>query len=138
MGQLIGVSGPPAARRLQERPRVSAAPLLSLPSAGRPDVRPDIRPARLAAEQYAQLFADATPRLSRSQALVEAERCLYCYDAPCVTACPTGIDVPSFIRRIANDNLRGAGQYVKRPPFGAQFDALARKAALEAPTAVAR
>ena len=117
---------------------MSAAPLPSLPPAVRLDVRPDIRPARLAAEQYAQLFADAWPRLSRSQALVEAERCLYCCDAPCVTAFPTGIDVPSFIRRIADDKLRGAGQYVKRPPFGAQFDALARKATLEAPTTVAR
>lgn len=57
-------------------------------------------------------FADATPRLSRTQALVEAERCLYCHDAPCATACPTGIDVPSFIRRIAEDNLRGAAKAI--------------------------
>ena len=69
---------------------------------------PDIQPARLAAEQYTQNFADAAPRYSRTQALVEAERCLYCFDAPCTTACPTGIDVPSFIRRIGEDNLRGA------------------------------
>jgi len=73
---------------------------------------PDIRPARLAAEQYAQHFADAAPRLSRTQALVEAERCLYCFDAPCATACPTGIDVPSFIQRIAQDNLRGAARTI--------------------------
>ena len=73
---------------------------------------PDIRPARLSAEQYAQHFADATPRLTRTQALVEAERCLYCYDAPCTTACPTGIDVPSFIKRIADDNLRGAAKAI--------------------------
>ena len=73
---------------------------------------PDIRPARLAAAHYAQAFADAAPRYSRSQALVEAERCLYCHDAPCVTACPTGIDVPSFIRRIADDNLRGAARAI--------------------------
>ena len=77
-----------------------------------PDVRLDIRPARLNAEQYAQHFGDAAPRLTRSQALVEAERCLYCYDAPCTTACPTGIDVPSFIRRIADDNLRGAARTI--------------------------
>ena len=74
--------------------------------------QPDVRPARLAAEQYAQHFADAAPRLTRTQALVEAERCLYCYDAPCATACPTGIDVPSFIRRIADDNLRGAAHAI--------------------------
>jgi len=77
-----------------------------------PTVLPDIRPARLSAEQYARHFADAAPRLSRSQALVEAERCLYCYDAPCTTACPTGIDVPGFIRRIADDNLRGAARTI--------------------------
>ena len=76
------------------------------------DAAPDVRPARLAAEQYAQHFADAAPRLSRTQALVEAERCLYCYDAPCATACPTGIDVPSFIKRIADDNLRGAAKTI--------------------------
>ena len=74
--------------------------------------RPDIKPARLSAEQYAERFADTAPRLTRGQAMVEAERCLYCFDAPCVTACPTGIDVPSFIRRIADDNLRGAARTI--------------------------
>ena len=69
---------------------------------------PDVQPGRLSPAQYAQHFADAAPRLTRTQALVEAERCLYCHDAPCVTACPTGIDVPAFIKRIADDNLRGA------------------------------
>ncbi|MDT7837532.1 NAD(P)-dependent oxidoreductase [Aquabacterium sp. OR-4] len=59
-----------------------------------------------------QHFADAAPLLTRTQALVEAERCLYCHDAPCATACPTGIDVPSFIRRIAEDNLRGAARAI--------------------------
>ena len=73
---------------------------------------PDIRPARLSAASYAHNFADAAPRLSRTQALVEAERCLYCFDAPCTTACPTGIDVPSFIRRITDDNLRGAARVI--------------------------
>ncbi len=73
---------------------------------------PDIRAGRRTAAQVEQAFADAAPLLSRSQALVEAERCLYCYDAPCVQACPTGIDVPSFIRRIADDNLRGAARAI--------------------------
>jgi glutamate synthase (NADPH/NADH) small chain len=73
---------------------------------------PDIRPGRLAASDYATAFADASPRLTRSQALLEAERCLYCFDAPCATACPTSIDVPSFIKRIADDNLRGAARTI--------------------------
>ena len=73
---------------------------------------PDIRAGRLGADAYESAFADAAPRYSRAQAVVEAERCLYCYDAPCATACPTGIDVPSFIRRIAEDNLRGAARTI--------------------------
>ena len=73
---------------------------------------PDIRGGRRSADEYASAFADAAPRLSRTQALVEAERCLYCYDAPCIQACPTGIDVPSFIRRISEDNLRGAARAI--------------------------
>ena len=81
-------------------------------STSEPLSAPDVRPARLAAELYPQHFADAAPRYSRGQALVEAERCLYCFDAPCTTACPTGIDVPSFIRRIADDNLRGAAKTI--------------------------
>jgi glutamate synthase (NADPH/NADH) small chain len=73
---------------------------------------PDVRSGRLSAAQYAAAFADSAPRLTRTQALVEAERCLYCFDAPCMQACPTGIDVPSFIRRIADDNLRGAARAI--------------------------
>jgi glutamate synthase (NADPH/NADH) small chain len=73
---------------------------------------PDVRPGRLGAAEYAKAFADAQPRLTRSQALLEAERCLYCFDAPCATACPTSIDVPSFIKRIADDNLRGAARTI--------------------------
>lgn len=73
---------------------------------------PDIRPGRLAAGDYALRFADASPRLTAAQAIVESERCLYCFDAPCATACPTGIDVPSFIKRIAEDNLRGAARTI--------------------------
>ncbi|MBX9833885.1 MAG: NAD(P)-dependent oxidoreductase [Burkholderiaceae bacterium] len=44
--------------------------------------------------------------------MLEAERCLYCYDAPCATACPTSIDVPSFIKRIADGNLRGSAKAI--------------------------
>ncbi len=72
----------------------------------------DVRAGRLATEEYAKRFADATPRFTASQALLEAERCLYCYDAPCATACPTSIDVPSFIKRIADGNLLGSAQTI--------------------------
>lgn len=73
---------------------------------------PDIQAGRLRPSDYAQRFADATPRLTPSQALLEAERCLYCFDAPCATACPTSIDVPSFIKRIGDKNLRGAARTI--------------------------
>ena len=70
--------------------------------------RPDIRSGRLTAEAYAANLADHVPPLTEDQALLEANRCLYCFDAPCMQACPTRIDVPSFIRRIAEANTRGA------------------------------
>src|SRR5690606_3256601 len=56
----------------------------------------------------AQNFADVAPPLDDRQALIAANRCYYCYDAPCITACPTGIDIPTFIRGIATGNLKGA------------------------------
>ncbi|MBC7730573.1 MAG: NAD(P)-dependent oxidoreductase [Bacteriovorax sp.] len=73
---------------------------------------PDIKAGRLAACQYTSNFSDAHPPLTSVQALIEAERCYYCFDAPCVNACPTGIDIPSFIRRIGEDNLRGAARAI--------------------------
>ena len=68
----------------------------------------DIAGHRLSPADYAEAFADLTPPLSRKTALVEASRCLFCYDAPCVEACPTGINIPRFIRGIQTDNVRGA------------------------------
>ncbi len=68
----------------------------------------DIRPGRLEPAQYARNFCDAHAPLTLAQARIEADRCYYCHDAPCQTACPTGIDVPSFIQRIADGNLRGS------------------------------
>ncbi|MGH8169690.1 MAG: NAD(P)-dependent oxidoreductase [Steroidobacteraceae bacterium] len=83
------------------------------------DGKADIRPGRLTAEAYAAHFADHMPPLTDAQALLEADRCLYCYDAPCIQACPTRIDVPSFIKRIAEDNLRGAAETILRSnPLG--------------------
>lgn len=72
----------------------------------------DIQKNRLSAEQYAQNFCDAHPPLNLKQALIEAERCYFCYDAPCQTACPTAIDIPSFIRRIAEGNTHGAAKQI--------------------------
>lgn len=77
-----------------------------------PALASNIRPGRLPASQYADNFSDMHPPLSAAQALVESERCYYCFDAPCVQACPTGIDIPSFIRRIGDANLRGAAEAI--------------------------
>ena len=79
-----------------------------------------VHAGRLGAAEYAINFADAHPPLTAVQASIEAERCYYCYDAPCMTACPTGIDVPSFIARIAQDNIRGAARTIlESNPLGA-------------------
>jgi len=70
---------------------------------------PDIRPGRLRPEDYARNFEqDLDPPLDPKSAVVEASRCLFCYDAPCIEACPTGIDIPRFIRGILTGNLKGA------------------------------
>ena len=73
---------------------------------------PDVACGRLSLAEYAHNFADAHPPLSDVQARLEAERCYYCFDAPCTTACPTGIDIPTFIARIAHGNLRGAAHSI--------------------------
>jgi glutamate synthase (NADPH/NADH) small chain len=57
-------------------------------------------------------FTDLAPPLNDRQAHLEASRCLYCYDAPCVNACPSEIDIPSFIRNIHQDNVQGAAQKI--------------------------
>jgi glutamate synthase (NADPH/NADH) small chain len=72
----------------------------------------DLKSGRLNAADYERNFADAHPPLNRPQALIEAERCYYCYAAPCQTACPTGIDIPAFIQRVAQDNVRGAAEAI--------------------------
>ncbi len=55
---------------------------------------------------------DHKPTYTPGQAVAEANRCLYCHDAPCVVACPTGIDIPGFIRKIATGNLRGSARAI--------------------------
>ncbi len=71
-----------------------------------------VHAARLNLVEYAVNFSDSHAPLTKSQALIEAERCYYCYDAPCQTACPTSIDIPAFIARIAQGNERGAAREI--------------------------
>ncbi|MCA8941303.1 MAG: FAD-dependent oxidoreductase [Planctomycetes bacterium] len=59
-------------------------------------------------------FEDKYPPLSPSEAAFEAARCLYCFDAPCIKSCPTAIDIPTFIRKIATGNLRGSARTILR------------------------
>src|SRR5215471_1433038 len=61
-----------------------------------------------ASDEIAGRFAEIHPPFDPQAALVEANRCLYCFDAPCTAACPTHIDVPRFIKKIATGNLRGS------------------------------
>lgn len=72
----------------------------------------DLQSARLSAQQLADNFADVAPPLDRQRALIEADRCYYCYDAPCIQACPTGIEIPRFIKRIASGDRRGAAEAI--------------------------
>ena len=67
---------------------------------------------RLPPDDYARNFADLTPPLSAHEALVAADRCYFCYDAPCVQACPTHIDIPLFIRQITTSNPHGAAETI--------------------------
>lgn len=62
---------------------------------------PGIVPGRLDADQLAQNFSDIAPPLTSHEAQVAADRCYFCHDAPCITACPTAIDIPLFIRQIS-------------------------------------
>ncbi|MCQ8280005.1 NAD(P)-dependent oxidoreductase [Acetobacteraceae bacterium KSS8] len=75
-------------------------------------VSPRISAGRLDEATLASNFADAHPALTDVQARIEADRCFYCFDAPCIEACPTGIDIPSFIARIADNNLRGSAETI--------------------------
>ena len=69
---------------------------------------PDVAARRLPKADYKVNFADLHPPLSAREALVESDRCFFCYDAPCQTACPTSIDIPLFIREIASGHEKDA------------------------------
>ena len=69
---------------------------------------------RLSKDEIEANFSDLHPPLSRSEALIEADRCYFCFDAPCTTACPTGIDIPGFIQKIRSDNINGSARTIFR------------------------
>jgi dihydropyrimidine dehydrogenase (NAD+) subunit PreT len=71
-----------------------------------------IAAGRLAPEDYSARFSDLHPPLTHHEAFVEADRCYFCYDAPCITACPTSIDIPLFIREIGVGNPLGAAKTI--------------------------
>ena len=70
----------------------------------------DIRTGRFSQEQLSANFSDYHPPLKSGNAIVESNRCYFCYDAPCVDACPTAIDIPNFIRKISTGNLKGSAK----------------------------
>lgn len=68
---------------------------------------------KLSPEEYLQNFADIHPPFeNKTAAQVEANRCLFCYDAPCMKSCPTGINVPKFIKQISTDNIKGSAHTI--------------------------
>ena len=76
------------------------------------DRKPDIAGKRLSKAEYAANFADLHPPLGHHEALVESDRCYFCYDAPCMQACPTSIDIPLFIRQIQAGHAKSAAKTI--------------------------
>ena len=72
----------------------------------------DVRCQRLSPEDISRNFSELHTPLTELQAMQESARCLFCHDAPCTEACPTDIDIPGFIRKIASGNLRGAAKTI--------------------------
>jgi glutamate synthase (NADPH/NADH) small chain len=71
-----------------------------------------IHAGRLSPAEYDANFSDLHPRLDKHEALVASDRCYFCYDAPCMTACPTSIDIPLFIRQISTGNPLGSAKTI--------------------------
>jgi glutamate synthase (NADPH/NADH) small chain len=72
----------------------------------------NIKSHRLSKKEIEDNFSDLHASLTPIEALIEADRCYFCYDAPCTTACPSDIDVPGFIQSIRSDNLTGAAEKI--------------------------
>lgn len=68
--------------------------------------------SRLPPGRLEQKIRDHKPLYSEAEAVAEANRCLYCVDAPCISACPTGIDIPTFIRKISTGNVKGSAKTI--------------------------
>ncbi len=77
-----------------------------------PAKTPDISSKRLSKADYAANFTDLHPPLSAHEALVESDRCYFCYDAPCMNACPTSINIPLFIREIQAGHPKSAAKTI--------------------------
>jgi len=67
---------------------------------------------KLGADAARANMAEIAPCYTSQEAIIEANRCLFCFDAPCIQACPTGIDIPSFIKKIVNGNLLGSARTI--------------------------
>ncbi len=67
---------------------------------------------KLTTAEYEKNFAELKPALTDVAAIAEANRCLYCYDSPCMTACPTHIDISTFIKKIATGNMKGSAKTI--------------------------
>src|SRR5215218_9935956 len=77
-------------------------------------------PTALPHEEIERNFREIAPPLTDAEALFESNRCVYCFDAPCTRACPTHIDVPAFIKKIASGNLVGSARVIfDANPIGA-------------------
>src|SRR5262245_6720000 len=75
-------------------------------------VHPDVVAGRLPASEIERNFSDLHPPLAKSEALIAADRCYFCYAAPCISACPTGIDIPRFIQGIRSGDTEGAARAI--------------------------
>lgn len=67
---------------------------------------------KLRSEEYEKNFAEIHPAFTQNQAVAEAHRCLYCFDSPCMKACPTHIDISTFIKKIATGNIKGSAKTI--------------------------
>jgi dihydropyrimidine dehydrogenase (NAD+) subunit PreT len=76
-----------------------------------------LNPSNLEPRVLQQNFHEILPALSSREAVIEATRCLFCYDAPCTHACPTHIDIPRFIKKISTENTLGAAKTILESNF---------------------